>query len=325
MLFLSSIGFDSTVLVDFIISPETDFSEFFILYLETCCVEKRLSLNFNYDLQHACSELDIVDEYLDMDPTELESEDEEIDSPPRLSADVHINAPSVNIIKQCLCDGAGRNETPLQFERDMTSWPNLIRDELSSSTTDSCKPRHLTKSSKPEDEFQFPAVKRQKLNQQDQYSTESQCQTEVPLPNHESQLQGSQTSKLAICLESVGTALPKHSSRSVENSDLSLSMTSQLTGANDSGLSITSRQNEIKGASSFTSSGLLERDSPSSSGPPVETLVKVLMCFIEVRNLLSRSTVSDLFSLEHNNTRTIISSVDSLESLYSSLLADVSH
>ena len=74
VLFLSSIGFDSTVLIDFITSPETNFNIFFVSYLEICCMEKKMSRNFNYDLPSACAELDIVDEYLDT--SEFESDGE---------------------------------------------------------------------------------------------------------------------------------------------------------------------------------------------------------------------------------------------------------
>ena len=77
VLFLSSIGFDATVLLDFVMSHETNFSEFLVGYLEICCMEKKMSRNFNYDLPSACAELDIVDQYLDMDTTdESESDDE---------------------------------------------------------------------------------------------------------------------------------------------------------------------------------------------------------------------------------------------------------
>ena len=80
VLFLSSIGFDATVLLDFVMSHETNFSEFFVGYLEICCMEKKMSRNFNYDLPSACAELDIVDQYLDMDTTdEFESDDERND------------------------------------------------------------------------------------------------------------------------------------------------------------------------------------------------------------------------------------------------------
>lgn len=76
--FLSGTGFDSTLLLDFIMSPETHFSFFFAQYLEIVIRDKWTSTAFNYDLQSACAEMDIVDEYMDMDLSGSEDEENEV-------------------------------------------------------------------------------------------------------------------------------------------------------------------------------------------------------------------------------------------------------
>ncbi len=65
--FLSGAGFDSTLVLDFVMSPETHFSHFLLGYLKIVIREKENEVVFNYDLQSACAELDIVDEYMSMD------------------------------------------------------------------------------------------------------------------------------------------------------------------------------------------------------------------------------------------------------------------
>ncbi len=294
--FVSGAGFDSTLLLDFVMSPETNFSHFLFKYLEIVNWEKENAVVFNYDLQSACAELDIVDEYMSMDLSGSEdAEDEnvggensELDLVENSTVQVGSKLPNASIQEIFIDSTRGQAKFTPDDDHTVTCSGILIDSSLAKNT-----PRTDVESGLGSDKS-IPTTSRKRES----------CNLDEPPCAKRASL--SALSDLSIPdLELAQTFTPDHPVPVIPIEESAAYKPSENV--------------------SFKELSQLKKDpkivsSENEELPPTATFVKVLSCLVELGDTLSRLCKKELLSKKVNNVEQLVCLTERLKCVFPNVL-----
>ena len=289
--FLSGAGFDSTLLLDFVMSSETRFSYFLVRYLEIVIREKENSVIFNYDLPCACAELDIVDEYMSMDLSGSEDdENEEMGHFVEELAERGVVDSQLSNVQQEHCISVSGEKS---YGENSVVAENISHKKFEFETCFGIKA--LPTASRKRDQIspgdvEFPNAKRAKCNQHVLLSPECDSTSD---PDSKAFTQPDLASIDLVRMPEPITV----SSVSQANQDLS---SSEIVYGRSQPIVDSQRDPSI------------ESDDP----PPTQTLVRVLNCLVELGETLARLCSKKLLSMRENNVERIVFLTEQLTHIF---------